>query len=471
MEDDVATNLRRPRVAIIGAGLSGLCALRHFSGDPRYAVIAFEQRDRIGGLWSYPYGCEEHVNAEETSPYYCRIYRNLHLNGPSNFQGYPELPFLDAETKAGIFPHHQLMTEYLQRYAKTHDLSSHIRFRALVTRIQPITENTTASALSHIGPCWELRITDLDSRDGMETIEIFDAVLICNGHFNKPYTPNVDSIQHFQGHVMHSAAYRTPEIFAGKNVLLVGSASSANDLTCELMHHAKTVLISRRGKYANVFRDQERFPSVVSVSPPLRFSAHHVSSDISSPTDTAPVSEEEPQGAKSYPVDVVIFCTGYTDHMPFLTPACKLEVSRGRVSPLYKHLIHCEYPTLCCVGVPRLTTPPKLIEDQVRYYKAVLDGNVLLPDRQTMMEECEEDERQRRNDGLQEHQRHLMYPLQTRYFPYLRGLAKDAGFEPSKQVDEKIMVHVIEKVCNEPYDFRKSRYIVVNDEEFVCEPI
>ena len=51
-----------------------------------------------------------------------------------------------------------------------------------------------------------------------------------------------------------------------------------------------------------------------------------------------------------------------------------MEVSRGRVSPLYKHLIHCEYPTLCCVGVPRLAAVPKLVVDQVRYYKAVLEG-------------------------------------------------------------------------------------------------
>ena len=39
-------------VCVIGAGPSGLCALRHLK-DKFSKVVAFEQGDQLGGLWVY----------------------------------------------------------------------------------------------------------------------------------------------------------------------------------------------------------------------------------------------------------------------------------------------------------------------------------------------------------------------------------------------------------------------------------
>lgn len=42
------------RVAVIGAGAAGLCALRHYSSRPDdFSVVAFEQTDSAGGTWVY----------------------------------------------------------------------------------------------------------------------------------------------------------------------------------------------------------------------------------------------------------------------------------------------------------------------------------------------------------------------------------------------------------------------------------
>ena len=42
------------RVAVIGAGMAGLCALRHLSNDPeQFDPVAFEQTKDIGGVWVY----------------------------------------------------------------------------------------------------------------------------------------------------------------------------------------------------------------------------------------------------------------------------------------------------------------------------------------------------------------------------------------------------------------------------------
>ncbi len=45
----------KPRVAVIGAGPAGLCALKHMvSNYPnKFTPIAFETKSRAGGVWLY----------------------------------------------------------------------------------------------------------------------------------------------------------------------------------------------------------------------------------------------------------------------------------------------------------------------------------------------------------------------------------------------------------------------------------
>ena len=42
------------RVVVIGAGPTGLCALRHLADKPElYEPMAFEKLDTVGGMWVY----------------------------------------------------------------------------------------------------------------------------------------------------------------------------------------------------------------------------------------------------------------------------------------------------------------------------------------------------------------------------------------------------------------------------------
>ena len=42
------------RVCVIGAGASGLAALRHLSKDPdTFIPVAFEKGESVGGVWVY----------------------------------------------------------------------------------------------------------------------------------------------------------------------------------------------------------------------------------------------------------------------------------------------------------------------------------------------------------------------------------------------------------------------------------
>lgn len=49
----------------------------------------------------------------------------------------------------------------------------------------------------------------------METY-IFDAVLICNGHYHTPSIPKMPGAELFEGKQIHSHDYREAEPFVGK---------------------------------------------------------------------------------------------------------------------------------------------------------------------------------------------------------------------------------------------------------------
>ena len=54
------------RVAVIGAGLSGICALRSLSEEKTFKLTCFEKNFKIGGTWIYrdqtsENGCEHQL--------------------------------------------------------------------------------------------------------------------------------------------------------------------------------------------------------------------------------------------------------------------------------------------------------------------------------------------------------------------------------------------------------------------------
>ncbi len=54
----------------------------------------------------------------------------------------------------------------------------------------------------------------------------------------------------FDGEVLHTSAYKSPSVFAGKRVLIIGAGNSGCDIAVDAVHHAASVDISvRRGYY------------------------------------------------------------------------------------------------------------------------------------------------------------------------------------------------------------------------------
>ena len=51
--------------------------------------------------------------------------------------------------------------------------------------------------------------------------EIFDALMVCNGHYSVPFIPHFDGIEKFQGQQMHSHDYRKADQFKGKKCSII----------------------------------------------------------------------------------------------------------------------------------------------------------------------------------------------------------------------------------------------------------
>ncbi|MCY1219105.1 4-hydroxyacetophenone monooxygenase [compost metagenome] len=201
--------------AIIGAGPMGLCSARQLQkhGIP---FVGFELNGDVGGLWDID-------NPHST------MYDSAHLISSKRTTEFSEFP-MDADVAP--YPHHSEMRRYFRDYARHFDLYKHFRFNTRVLRLERLEHG------------WKL----ISAQDGQRREEHFDGVLIANGTLHTPNRPALPG--HFDGEVLHSAEYRSPAIFEGKRVLLVGCGNSACDIAVDAVHRAASVDLSvRRGYY------------------------------------------------------------------------------------------------------------------------------------------------------------------------------------------------------------------------------
>jgi cation diffusion facilitator CzcD-associated flavoprotein CzcO len=69
-------------------------------------------------------------------------------------------------------------------------------------------------------------------------------VISATGTWNRPYVPDYEGQRDFAGAQTHSAHYRSPTSFAGKNVLIVGGGNSAAQILAEVSRVASTTWVT-----------------------------------------------------------------------------------------------------------------------------------------------------------------------------------------------------------------------------------
>ncbi|XP_067878277.1 flavin-containing monooxygenase 5-like [Heterodontus francisci] len=475
----------RKRVAVIGAGASGLTCIKCCL-DEDLEPVCFERTDDIGGLWNF----QEQATDRKAS-----IYKSLIINTCKEMMSYSDFPVPDDYPN---YMHHSRILEYFRLYANRFDLMKYIRLK---TDVCAITKRQDFSSTGQ----WDVATKDSDSR--VETY-VFDAIMVCTGHHSSPHLPldSFPGIEEFKGQYMHSKEYKDVRRFEGKRVVIIGIGNSGGDLAVEISRRAKQVFLStRRGSWVLNRVGHDGYPTDMLLSCRCRylmrdvlpfsftnwfverslnsrfnhanyglqpkhsvFSQHPmvnddlpnriisgsilVKSNVKQFTETSAVFED----GSVEDIDVVVFATGYTFSYPFLDESI-LAVNKNHVS-LYKYVFppHMEQPTLAIIGlIQPLGAIMPISELQARWATRVFKGFEKLPSVTDMLSEIK-DKRERMASRYVSSQRHT---IQVDYVPYMDELAEQIGVKPDVKrlflSDPRLAYQVFFGPCT-PYQFRLS---------------
>ncbi|WP_402465953.1 flavin-containing monooxygenase [Isoptericola aurantiacus] len=208
------------RVAVIGAGPSGLATVRALDRHG-LEVVGYEAHGDVGGLWDID-------NPRST------VYESAHLISSRTTTEFSEL----AMDTGVDYPSHRELLRYFRTYADTFDLRRRYRFGTAVSAVEPVDGDTTGAR------GWDVHAS---GPDGATTVDRYSHVVVANGTLAEPNVPRFDG--EFTGELLHSSEYRSADVFAGKRVLVVGGGNSGCDIAVDAVHRATTVDLSVRRGY------------------------------------------------------------------------------------------------------------------------------------------------------------------------------------------------------------------------------
>ncbi|GKT44308.1 thiol-specific monooxygenase [Colletotrichum spaethianum] len=378
LEDKLNIN----RIAVIGAGPCGLAAAKYLVAEKKFSKVqVFEQRDNVGGVWTYSslnvidsdfsiprtrptknpdtaIAVEGHEAKQFVSP----VYDYLETNIPHTLMNYSDQEFPSG---ASLFPPHQVVKKYLEDYAE--ELKPNI---SLSTQVLSVKKAVNDSQVN-----WEIETRDLRTDETSKAP--FDAVLVASGHYNDPFIPDIQGLADFDkahpGSVSHSKFYRNAAQYEGKKVIIVGNSASGIDLSAQISTVCKLPIIISEKTVPNTPAEDrsswaKMLPEIAEFIPEgrkVRFANGEIESGI----------------------DGVVFCTGYFYSFPFLRDLSPPVVTDGAFARnLYEHLFYIDDPTLAFAGIPQRIVPFPVSEGQAAYVARAWADRLRLPSRAEMRE-------------------------------------------------------------------------------------
>jgi cation diffusion facilitator CzcD-associated flavoprotein CzcO len=192
-------------VAVIGAGMSGILSAIRLR-ERGFGCVVFEKADRVGGTWrenTYP-GLSCDVPAHS--------YTYTFARNPEWSRWYAE----GAEIQ-----------RYFERVAHDYDVLRHVRFGDEVVR------------LAFVDGRWHV-VTAAGHRD------VFDVVIAATGVLHHPNLPHFNGIESFAGACFHSARWDHSVALDGERVGVIGTGSTAVQITSALVPRARRFELFQR---------------------------------------------------------------------------------------------------------------------------------------------------------------------------------------------------------------------------------
>jgi putative flavoprotein involved in K+ transport len=187
-----AQHADRP-VYVIGGGPGGLSAAHALRAQGIRAVV-LEKSGEVGASWR-------------------RHYDRLHLHTTRRLSSLPGLPM---PRRFGRWVARDDVVRYLEKYAEHHELE--IVTGVEVSRIERTPDGTG----------WLLHATGGRELTG-------GAVVVATGHNHTPRVPDWPGRDTYTGEFLHASAYRNPEPYAGRDVLVVGVGNTGAEIAVDLV--------------------------------------------------------------------------------------------------------------------------------------------------------------------------------------------------------------------------------------------
>ncbi len=378
--------------AVIGAGAGGLCAAKNLLAKGIEPTL-FEIGTRIGGLWAYE-------NDSGRSP----AYKSLHINSEAKVSSFIDFPFPDGTP---LYPDTVQMERYFNEYADHFDLKRRIRFGSRVEAIKPE------------GDKYRVELADGE-------MKVFDGVVVASGHQSIPRDP--PQVAGFEGEYIHAHAYRVPDSYVGKKVMVIGPGNSGVDIASDICSVTEKTYLSARSPVLIMPRLMFGAPqsrTLGKIEKPylpwrlrvwLRTTLTRIwhgrmeqwgfvtptkrTHPISHPTLISHIAWERIKvkpgidrvdgktvhfvDGTSETLDCIIAATGYQTDIPFL-PEGTSPVSGTRMD-LYNRIVHPELPGVFFIGFFDVTggSNIRMMDDQAEYIATVADGAIKVPSRDEM---------------------------------------------------------------------------------------
>jgi putative flavoprotein involved in K+ transport len=177
-------------VVVIGGGAAGLAVAAMLRRE-RVQAVVLEAGTEVGAAWRARYD-------------------RLHLHTPRLLSG---LPGHRIPRSHGRWLARDSVVDYLHDYARRHELE--IRLGTRAQRIDPD------------GQGWSVQT----STGGFMAAH----VVLATGYSNVPLLPAWGGLDGYRGELLHSSAYRNPQPFQGRDVLVVGSGNSGAEIAVDLV--------------------------------------------------------------------------------------------------------------------------------------------------------------------------------------------------------------------------------------------
>ena len=188
-----------PRILVIGAGMAGILTLIRLLEEGYQNFVLYEKSDRIGGTWR-----------ENTYP-------GIACDVPAHLYTYSFEP--NPEWSRTFAPGSEIQA-YFERVARKYDVVRHVRF------------NESVDHCAFENGCWHVR-TSQGREDKAEV------VIAATGVLHHPNVAPIEGLDTFEGVSFHSANWDHKVPLENKRVGVVGTGSTAIQITTALASKTK----------------------------------------------------------------------------------------------------------------------------------------------------------------------------------------------------------------------------------------